>query len=162
MDSTIVAVVVYPDRARLLRRGEVNLTEGVHHIEIPNLSVLLDPESVRATVLGSARTRLSGLRVQKKFYTETPEDYVSEMESHVEVARDELSRLDSQMALVNDQKTKIGELAGHTKTYARAMARGQIAVVRWRRRRRRPIPQRRLPGQRSRGATSDSCRPGRA
>ena len=128
MDSTIVAVVVYPDRARLLRRGEVNLKEGVHHIEIPNLSVLLDPESVRATVLGSARTRLSGLRVQKKFYPETPEDYVSEMESQVEVARDELSRLDSQMALVNDQKTKIGELAGHTKTYARAMARGQIAV----------------------------------
>ena len=128
MDSTIVSVVVFPDRARLVRRGEVTLKEGVHQVEIPNLSLHVDPESVRATARGSAKARLLGLRVQKRFYTETPAEYVRELESQVESARDEMSRLDSQMALVNDHKTKIGELAGHTKTYARAMAKGQIAV----------------------------------
>ena len=128
MDSSISSVVVYPDRARIMRRGEVTLKEGVHHVEIPDLSIHLDTDSLRVSARGSARARVLSLRVQKKFYAETPVDYVKELETQVETAGDELSRLDAQVLLVNDQKTRISDLAGHTKTYAKAMAKGEIKV----------------------------------
>ena len=54
LDSIITEVVVFSDRARVTRRGSLALETGVHSIEVPNLPLALQPDSVRAAGGGSA------------------------------------------------------------------------------------------------------------
>ena len=49
MQTQIVEVTVYPDRARVVRRGAVTLESGMHQVVIPELPLTLDPSSVRAS-----------------------------------------------------------------------------------------------------------------
>ena len=128
MDNEIIAVVVYPDRARLTRRGEIDLTEGVHSIEFTNISNYLDPDSMRANAKGTARARITGLKVKKEFYQEATPEHVRELENQVENTLDELNRIDAQIELVKDQKAKVKALGQHTKTYAKSLARKELNI----------------------------------
>ena len=128
MNTSITGVVVYPDRARLTRRGETALKEGVHNIEITDLSIHLDPDSLRATARGSARARILGLQVQKRFHQQTPAGYVRDLEGQLEKASDELKRTEAQIDLINDQKNKLKDLSGHTGIYARALAKRELDI----------------------------------
>ena len=128
IDSIITSVVVYPDRARLLRRGEVALKEGVHQVEMSDLSVYLDPDSLRATARGTARALIKGVQASRQFMQETPSESVRDLESQYETTQDEIERVDAQVGLVDDQKKKLRDLAGHTAIYARSLARGEISV----------------------------------
>jgi len=64
-------VSVYPDRARVTRRGTLALEQGTHTLEIAGLPLALDASSVRASgkfaaVPGpSAGARLLGVDVRK-------------------------------------------------------------------------------------------------
>ncbi|QYN17066.1 DUF4139 domain-containing protein [Amycolatopsis sp. DSM 110486] len=53
MDAPIVAVTVYPQHARITRRGRANLAEGAR-VRITGLPLALDAESVRVTGTGAA------------------------------------------------------------------------------------------------------------
>ncbi|QRP44080.1 DUF4139 domain-containing protein [Amycolatopsis sp. FDAARGOS 1241] len=53
MDAPIVAVTVYPQHARITRRGRANLAEGTR-VRITGLPLALDAESVRVTGTGAA------------------------------------------------------------------------------------------------------------
>ena len=48
LDTTITEVTVYPDRARVMRRGTVELKRGQHRLQVGELPLSLLPESVRA------------------------------------------------------------------------------------------------------------------
>lgn len=128
MESMITSVILYPDRARLTRCGEVALKEGVQQIEIPNLSNFLDPDSLRVNARGSAQVRLLGLRVQKKYLQDTPEEYVRDLEAQLESAQDDLTQVEAQISLVDEQKSKLSDLTGHTGIYARSLAKGELTV----------------------------------
>jgi len=128
VDTVITSVVVYPDRARLTRRGSIKLKMGLHRVEISDLSILLEPESARVSARGNVPTRLVGFQLQKRFYQQTPAEYVRELENQYESANDELDRLDAGIDLVNSQSTRLSDLAGHTAIYARAIARAETTV----------------------------------
>ena len=72
LDSSIERVTVYPDRARVLRRGTTQLEPGLHTLVIPELPLALDPDSVRATGRGSASARLLGVSTEQVYYRESP------------------------------------------------------------------------------------------
>ena len=61
METTITAVTVYPDRARVTRAGQTSVEPGQYRFEIPELPLTLSPESVRISGRGTARARLGGL-----------------------------------------------------------------------------------------------------
>lgn len=128
METAITSVVVYPDRARLTRRGTVKLKIGLHRVEISDLSIMLEPESTRVSARGNVPTRLVGLQLQKRFYQQTPAEYVRELENQYESANDELDRLNAGIELVSNQSARLSDLAGHTAIYARAVARGETTV----------------------------------
>lgn len=46
MDTGMVEVIVYPDRARVTRRGTLGLEQGTHKLEISGLPLALDASSV--------------------------------------------------------------------------------------------------------------------
>ncbi len=126
LETNLIAVVVYPDRARLTRQGSIKLTEGSHQLEIQGLPVQMNPDSARIAAHGTARARLMGLQVQRVFYSETPAEQVRELESQLEAAQDELLALEAQVTLVGQNRLRIEALAGHTKLYAKALGTGKM------------------------------------
>ena len=128
METAISSVVVYPDRARIVRQGTQNVKPGIEQIEIPGLSIHLDTDSARVKARGTARARLLGLHLHREFYTETPADYVRDLEAQVQAVQEEIERLDVQVEIVRGHRTRLDDLAGHTKTYAKALSRGAMNI----------------------------------
>jgi uncharacterized protein (TIGR02231 family) len=125
LHTAITAVVVYSDRARVTRKGTITLDPGLHRLEVSELSLKLDPASVRAAARGTARARLLGVDVRRDFYVETPAERVRELEGQVEALEDEMRALDAQAELLKRERDIVGELAGQTEAYARGLAFGK-------------------------------------
>jgi uncharacterized protein (TIGR02231 family) len=122
LQTSISAVAVYPDRARVTRSGTATLEPGTHRLEMPALPLELDPASVRASARGTARARLLGVDVRRDFYVETPAERVHELEEQVERLQDEMRGLDAQVELLKREQTILGELGGQAEAYARGLA----------------------------------------
>jgi len=127
--APIVAVTVYPDRARVTRRGTVDLEVGTHELAVSDLTLLLDPDSLRATGEGTAQVRLLGVDVRREYLVETPSERAAELTKQLEakqdadkVLQDEISRLDSQMNTLNSLSEHAGE------NLARGIGRGRAKV----------------------------------
>jgi uncharacterized protein (TIGR02231 family) len=128
LQSAITAVAVYPDRARVTRSGAVTLKSGNHKLELPGLPLSLDTASVRASARGTARARLLGVDVRREFYEETPAERVRELEKQVEALEDEMSGLDAQRELLQQERATLGDLAGQTKAFAHGLAYGKMTA----------------------------------
>ena len=128
LHTTLTAVAVYPDRARVTRTGTVTLEPGPHRLAVRELPLKLDPASVRVSAKGSARARLLGVDVRRDFYTETPAERVRELEAQVEALEDEMRALDAQAELLQREHDALGELSGQTQAYARGLAFGKTTA----------------------------------
>ncbi len=126
--TTLTAVTVYPDRARVTRRGKIALEAGSHTLEIAGLPLQLDPDSVRVNARGTAHARLLGVQVQRAYYTETPTGQVRELEAQVEALQDEMRGVDAQAEILAGSRSALAALAGHTETYATALAAGELTL----------------------------------
>jgi len=128
LDTTVDAVAVYPDRARVTRMGAATLAPGSHRLEIKELPLALDPASVRASARGTARAHLLGVDVARDFYVETPAGRVRELEEQVEALEDEMRGLDVQAEILKREQDVVAGLAGQTEIYARGLAFGKTSA----------------------------------
>ncbi len=129
IDSSVTAVTVYPDRARVTRHAQVSLEVGTHELELMELTSLLDPDSVRAGGKGTARVRILGVEVRKEYYVEPPSVPAVELEKQLQDKKDEERALQDEedMLRAELQVLKgIGEHAGSD--LARGIGRGRIGV----------------------------------
>jgi uncharacterized protein (TIGR02231 family) len=127
-DTRIVQVTVYPDRARLLRRGVVELNPGIHTLEIPELPLSLDPDSVRAAGRGPAGTRLLGVRTERVHYRESPADRVRELEKEIQSLEDQETVQQNQASVLQAQLANLRGLTSQTETFAKGLAFGRTQV----------------------------------
>lgn len=128
LETRISDVTLYPDRARLTRRGSVALEPGLHLLEVAGLPVGIDPDSLRASARGTARARLLGVQARKSFFAETPVEEVQALEAQVEAIQDEIARLDTLTGLLQKQRAQIESLASESSTYALALASGERSL----------------------------------
>ncbi len=128
LTTAITAVTVYPDRARVTRRGALALEAGLHSLEVSELPTQLNPDSLRTSARGTARARLLGVQVQRAYYNETPSEQVHKLEEKIEALQDEMRQMDVQAELVKQSRATLDKLASHTETYATAMAAGETTV----------------------------------
>ena len=75
---------MFPDRARVTRRGTIALEAGLHQIEFVDLPRTVDTDSLRATGQGSATAVLLGVEARRVFYSDTPAVEVRELEQQIE------------------------------------------------------------------------------
>ncbi len=125
IQTAISAVTVYPDRARVTRRGEATVEPGMHRLEISDLPLALDPASVRAAARGTARARLVGVDVGRVFFADTPEEKVRQLEHEVEALQDKISSLDAEREGLVAERSALQGLQGATDVYARGLAFGK-------------------------------------
>ena len=128
LETTITAVTVYPDRARLARRGNAHFEPGNHKLEISGLPLAMNPDSVRASARGIARARLLGLQIERSFYSVAPQERVRELESQIEVLQDEIASLDAQAERARQSRNHLDELAGQSRVYARKLTAGKSSL----------------------------------
>lgn len=133
LETSLTAVTVYPDRARVTRTGQISLEPGSQLLEVAGLPAQLDTDSLRAAGLPvegapAARARLMGVQVQRTFYIESPAEEVRQLEGKVEATQDQLSGLDAEAELVRQQRQAIKSIAEHTDKFALALAAGELGV----------------------------------
>ncbi|MBN1813164.1 MAG: mucoidy inhibitor MuiA family protein [Anaerolineae bacterium] len=128
LQTAITAVAVYPDRARVTRSGAATLKPGSHKLELPQLPLSLDAASVRASARGTVRARLLGVDVRCDFYEETPVERVRELERQIEGLEDEMSGIDVQAELLQQERAAVGDLGGQTKAFAHGLAYGKTTA----------------------------------
>jgi uncharacterized protein (TIGR02231 family) len=125
LPTTITAVTVYPDRARVTRSGTARLESGLQHLELTELPLTLDPASLRASAHGTARARLLSVDVRREFYAETPAERVRELETQVEGLQDQINALDAQTETLQEERKAVFGLAGAAQEFARGLALGK-------------------------------------
>lgn len=128
LSTTIIAAAVYTDRARLTRRGSLELPAGTHSLEITELPLSLNPDSLRTSARGTARARLLGAEIKRTYYLETPSEKVRQLEQGIEKLKDELKKLDTQAELIKQNRTNLDKLAGQVNTFAMALAAKEMTV----------------------------------
>jgi uncharacterized protein (TIGR02231 family) len=128
LTTSLTAVFVYPDRARVTRRGALSLEAGTHALEISALPLLLDADSLRASAYGTARARLLGVQAQRTFFTETPAEDIRQMEAQIEALQDSLKQAEAQAKLLLSYRTNLDTLTAQTQIYATALAAGEQTV----------------------------------
>lgn len=128
VDTSVTAVVVYPDRARVSTRGHCDLTEGIHQIVVGELPLVLEPDSVRASGAGTARVRLRSVDVIRRHYAQAPAPKVTDLEKRIEKLRDELKVLGDRQEVNQASIDHLNGLRGATNEYAWGLARGRTTV----------------------------------
>ncbi|KAB1908704.1 mucoidy inhibitor MuiA family protein [Micromonospora sp. AMSO1212t] len=126
IDAPVVGVTVYPDRARVTRRGGVRLAAGDHRVRVAPLSPGLRRDSIR--VGGRGAVTVLGVDVSAWRQARSTDAQVVELERRRLELADELAEVGDTDA-VEEQRgeflTRLAERAGGT--YARALAAGDAA-----------------------------------
>lgn len=123
-------VTVFPDRARVTRRGTLTLDAGVHQIAFSELPLALQPESVRASGRGTAIAALLGVDTQRMYFVETPAANVKELEQQIEALTDQDKALADQAAAADTQMAFAKSLAANAaEQFARGMSLGRTQVA---------------------------------
>ncbi len=120
LTAPIVAVTVYPDRARITRRGTLKLGAGEHTLTLADLPTTLIEDSVRASGSG-AGVKILGVDVVSKFVTQPPEARIAELIRQLETLQA------GDQALSDQDKTREAQfafLATLSEAAGRALAKG--------------------------------------
>jgi len=129
LNSKIVEVTVYNDRARITRRGSVSLETGATRLSITGLPLTLNPESARAAARGVAQVRLLGLEIERAYAIETPSEQIHQLEEQIESLQDEISAVEAQIELARQSRANLAAISSRTNTYALALAAGEMALT---------------------------------
>jgi uncharacterized protein (TIGR02231 family) len=122
ISSTLVAVTVFPDRARVTRRGRATLEPGQHRLEITGLPIALLPDSLRAAGRGTARARLLGVSAAVVHFTQTPAEAVHALEAKIQAVSDDDADLAVQAEVLDKEQKALDGLAAQSETFARGLA----------------------------------------
>src|SRR3954468_4568769 len=122
LTSVLDVVTVFPDRARVTRRGRVALEPGLHRLDFSGLPMSLAADSVRAAGKGTARARLLGVSLQVVHFTATPAEAARELEAKIQSVADEEADLSGQAEGLGKARKALDGLAEQSGVFARGLA----------------------------------------
>ncbi|WP_460651684.1 DUF4139 domain-containing protein [Kribbella endophytica] len=127
VDAPIVAVVVYPDRARVTRRGRITAPAGDQTVYVESLPLGLQEDSVRVSGRGPAT--VLGVDVAVRHHPQAPDETVAELERQRREALalvEELADADEVQVQLDVFLAQLGRRAGGS--FARTLASGESGV----------------------------------
>ncbi|GIJ76668.1 conserved hypothetical protein [Micromonospora phaseoli] len=126
IDAPVVGVTVYPDRARVTRRGGAQLAAGRHRVRVAPLPLGLRRDSVR--VGGRGPATVLGVDVTTWRQARSTDVQVIGLEQRRRELADELAEVDDADGIEEQRGEFLTRLAGRASgTYARALAAGDVA-----------------------------------
>lgn len=127
VDAPIVAVAVYPDRARITRRGKVIVPAGDQTVYVEPLPLVLEQDSVR--VAGRGPATVLGVDLATRHNPQAPDETVAELERQRREAQAEVAELaddDDVQGQLDAFLTQLARRAGGS--FARSLASGETAT----------------------------------
>ncbi|WP_328520415.1 DUF4139 domain-containing protein [Kribbella sp. NBC_00359] len=127
VDAPIVAVAVYPDRARITRRGKVILPGGDQTVSVEPLPLILEKDSIR--VAGRGPATVVGVDLAMRHHPQAPDETVAELERQHREAQAEVAELaddDDVQGQLDAFLTQLARRAGGS--FARSLASGETAT----------------------------------
>ncbi|WP_427892791.1 DUF4139 domain-containing protein [Kribbella sp. GL6] len=124
VDAPIVAVTVYPDRARVTRRGVISVPGGDRTVYVEPLPLSLESDSVRVSGRGPAT--VLGVDLVKRHHPQAPDETVAEVERSWYEAQEAVAALvdaDDVQAQLDGFLGQLAKRAGGS--FARALASGE-------------------------------------
>ncbi|WP_089154413.1 DUF4139 domain-containing protein [Micromonospora sp. NBS 11-29] len=126
IEAPVVGVTVYPDRARVTRRGSIRLPAGDHRVRVAPLPLGLRRDSVRVGGRGAAT--VLGVDVTAWRQARSTDTQVVGLEQRRRELADELAEVDDANGIEEQRGEFLARLAERAGgTYARALAAGDAA-----------------------------------
>ncbi len=126
--TTIQAVTVFNNRARITRQGEITLDQGPQHLSIPNLPLTLDQASVRARAWGTAQAKLLGVDVHPTFFKDTPPGKALELTEQIRTLEEEDRQWVDQIETQDKLIAHFDGVAASAETFAFGLSRGRTTL----------------------------------
>jgi uncharacterized protein (TIGR02231 family) len=127
VDAPIAAVTVYPDRARVTRRGKITVPAGDQTVYVEPLPLALQEDSVR--VAGRGPATVLGVDVATQHHPQAPDETVAELERQRQEAQTEVAGLtdaDDVQAQLDTFLAQLARRAGGS--FARTLASGEAGA----------------------------------
>ncbi|MBR8835392.1 MAG: mucoidy inhibitor MuiA family protein [Stigonema ocellatum SAG 48.90 = DSM 106950] len=129
LESQIVGVTVYSDRALVTRRGIVSLTGCERELVITSLPDTIETESVRVSGTGRVGVRLLGVSTSSIFSTELVAERLAQLSKHIEELEAEWHCLQAQIEGLALQSRFIEGLREQTQEpFAQSLSRRNLSV----------------------------------
>ncbi|MEH1898269.1 MAG: mucoidy inhibitor MuiA family protein [Nostoc sp.] len=129
VQSEIVAVTVYADRALVTRRGVVDLTGIEQELVITSVPETLETESVRVSGTGTVAVRLIGVSSDRIYTTEPVADRVAHLTRQIEQLEAEKRHLQAQVDALALQSSFIAGLREKTEEpFAQSLSRKNLSL----------------------------------
>jgi uncharacterized protein (TIGR02231 family) len=121
-------VTVYPDRAQVTCRGNVNLSPEVGTLIFDGLPLSMEKESVRVSGAGGVAVRLLSVDIVQEHYEQSPSPVFQKLEAEIEVVSEELLAVEDESAIWQAEADQLNGLRQATGEYAKGLSRGRMSV----------------------------------
>ncbi|MBD2295533.1 mucoidy inhibitor MuiA family protein [Anabaena sphaerica FACHB-251] len=129
IQSEIVAVTVYGDKALVTRRGVISLTGEERELLITPLPVTLETESVRVSGTGTVGVRLLGVSSDRIYTTEPVAERVAQLTRQIQQLEAEKRHLQAQIDALGLQSSFIAGLGEKTEEpFAQSLSRKNLSL----------------------------------
>ncbi|MBD2528179.1 mucoidy inhibitor MuiA family protein [Nostoc flagelliforme FACHB-838] len=129
VQSEIVAVTVYADRALVTRRGVVDLTGIEQELVITPVPMTLETESIRVSGKGTVEVRLLGVSSDRIYTTEPVAERVAHLTRQIEQLEAEKRHLQAQVDALALQSSFIAGLREKTEEpFAQSLSRKNLSL----------------------------------
>ncbi|OUL34554.1 mucoidy inhibitor MuiA family protein [Nostoc sp. 106C] len=129
VQSQIVAVTVYSDKALVTRRGIVSLTGQEQELVITSLPMTLETDSVRVGGTGTVGVRLLGVSSDRTYTTEPVAERVAQLTRQIQQLEAEQRHLQAQIDALALQSSFIAGLREKTEEpFSHSLARKNLSL----------------------------------
>lgn len=129
VESTISAVILYPDRARIETGCKLAVEAGSQTLIVEDLPLAMHNDSVRVSGAGTAQVRIVSVDVKRTHHTQSASEKVKGLESAVSATKVQLAELSDQIATIDGQFLYLNSLRKSGREFARALASGEIELA---------------------------------
>jgi uncharacterized protein (TIGR02231 family) len=89
MDTNIIAVTVYIDRASIVRKGKIQLTGEETELIVPELPLSVNTNSVRVAGRGTTRVKLLAVKTEIAFSNEPINQEIARSQAEIETLEEQ-------------------------------------------------------------------------
>ena len=129
IETEIVAVTVYVDRALITRRGTLQLAGDERELVLTGLPLTLQSDSVRAGGSGTVAVRLMGVRTERAYATAPIETKVAELTAQVEALQAQSRGLQDRLKAAKLEQDFVQQLSSESvERFSRGLARQEVGL----------------------------------
>lgn len=125
IQTQIGAVTVYPDRALVTRKGQIELQSGAQELIVSGLPAQLQTDSLRASGRGHVAVKIIGVEARNRPLLKPNSADARQIQNELEAAQDAESALVAAILRLDERAKTVEKLADESATrFAKALAQG--------------------------------------